>query len=353
MRIGVIGGRALLLEGDDRGVDLATASQGALPSDPQAVFDHWRDVTDWVASAPRLDFEPIDPARLELPTPRPRQVFAIGANYRAHAAEAGVAPPEQPVIFTKFPSCLTGPNDSVVVDSAKVDWEAELVVVMGREARDVSRADAWSYVAGLTVGQDISERAIQRLGPMPQFCIAKSLPGFGPVGPVVVSIDEFSDTDDLALGCAVNGETMQASRTSDFIFSVGQGHASGAEQHGSVDTVGSGLPGDDAELLFDASQHAFMTADVTGHAVAHADDVTPHRLTENLTIEGGYAFDVTGRNAKDFANRIGGTVRHPATGLLHDLQRFDGCRTRVFVVVHLMLDGRAFACAEGETISLD
>ena len=222
MRIGVIGGRALLLEGDDRGVDLATASQGALPSDPQAVFDHWRDVTDWVASAPRLDFEPIDPARLELPTPRPRQVFAIGANYRAHAAEAGVAPPEQPVIFTKFPSCLTGPNDSVVVDSAKVDWEAELVVVMGREARDVSRADAWSYVAGLTVGQDISERAIQRLGPMPQFCIAKSLPGFGPVGPVVVSIDEFSDPDDLALGCAVNGETMQASRTSDFIFSVGE-----------------------------------------------------------------------------------------------------------------------------------
>lgn len=222
MRIGVIGGRALLLEGDDRGVDLATASQGALPSDPQAVFDHWRDVTDWVASSPRLDFQPIDPARLELPTPRPRQVFAIGANYRAHAAEAGVAPPEQPVIFTKFPSCLTGPNDSVVVDSAKVDWEAELVVVMGREARDVSRADAWSYVAGLTVGQDISERAIQRLGPMPQFCIAKSLPGFGPVGPVVVSIDEFSNPDDLALGCAVNGETMQASRTSDFIFSVGE-----------------------------------------------------------------------------------------------------------------------------------
>ncbi len=222
MRIGVIGGRALLLEGDDRGVDLATASQGALPSDPQAVFDHWRDVTDWVASSPRLDFEPIDPARLELPTPRPRQVFAIGANYRAHAAEAGVAPPEQPVIFTKFPSCLTGPNDFVVVDSAKVDWEAELVVVMGREARDVSRADAWSYVAGLTVGQDISERAIQRLGPMPQFCIAKSLPGFGPVGPVVVSIDEFSNPDDLALGCAVNGETMQASRTSDFIFSVGE-----------------------------------------------------------------------------------------------------------------------------------
>ena len=222
MRIGVIGGRALLLEGDDRGVDLATASQGALPSDPQAVFDHWRDVTDWVASSPQLDFQPIDPARLELPTPRPRQVFAIGANYRAHAAEAGVAPPEQPVIFTKFPSCLTGPNDSVVVDSAKVDWEAELVVVMGREARDVSRADAWSYVAGLTVGQDISERAIQRLGPMPQFCIAKSLPGFGPVGPVVASIDEFSNPDDLALGCAVNGETMQASRTSDFIFSVGE-----------------------------------------------------------------------------------------------------------------------------------
>ncbi|MBT9471688.1 MAG: fumarylacetoacetate hydrolase family protein [Pseudomonadota bacterium] len=222
MRIGAINGRAYLLAGEDQGVDLAEASGGALPSDPQQVFERWDDLTVWMASAPSLAFAQIDPAELELPVPRPRQVFAIGANYRAHAAEAGVAPPEQPVVFTKFPSCLTGPNAPVTVVSAKVDWEAELVVVMGREARNVSRADAWSYVAGLTAGQDISERAIQRLGPMPQFSMAKSLAGFGPIGPTIVSIDEFPNPDDLALGCAVNGEVMQSSRTSDFIFSVGE-----------------------------------------------------------------------------------------------------------------------------------
>ncbi len=222
MRIGAVKGRAVLLDRRMMGVDLAEASGGALPSDPQAVFERWPEVLAWRAAAGDLKLQPIDPTTLELPTPRPRQVFAIGANYRAHAAEAGVAPPEQPVIFTKFPSCLTGPSDPVVVGSEKVDWEVELVVVMGREARNVARADAWDHVAGLTVGQDISERTIQRLGPMPQFSMAKSLPGFGPVGPVVVTPDEFENPDDLPLGCAVNGETMQSSRTSDFIFPVGE-----------------------------------------------------------------------------------------------------------------------------------
>lgn len=221
MRLGVIGGRAFLLDRDSRGVDVGIASGGSLPSDPTALFEQWTDLAR-LAASPDLAFESLDVSRLELPTPRPRQVFAIGANYRAHAAEAGFDAPAQPIVFTKFPSCLTGPHDAVVVGSQTVDWEVELVVVMGREARNVSRADAWSYVAGLSVGQDISDRAIQRLGPMPQFSLAKSLPGFGPVGPVIVSPDEFADPDDLALGCSVNGQLMQSSRTSDFIFPVSE-----------------------------------------------------------------------------------------------------------------------------------
>jgi 2,4-diketo-3-deoxy-L-fuconate hydrolase len=222
MRIGVLEGRAFLLTSDNRGADIGEASLGVLPSDPQALYDHWDALRDWAAGLDDTGFTPVDPARLSLPVPMPRQVFAIGANYRAHAAEAGVAPPEQPIIFTKFPSCLTGPTDPVVVPSDKVDWEVELVVVIGRHARNVAAGDAWDHVAGLTVGQDLSERAIQRLGPMPQLSMAKSLPGFGPIGPVVVTPDEFADPDDLALGCAVNGVTMQASRTGDFIFNVGQ-----------------------------------------------------------------------------------------------------------------------------------
>ncbi|PQM26520.1 fumarylacetoacetate hydrolase [Sphingopyxis lindanitolerans] len=221
MRIGCIGGRAWLVTAEGQGVDIAAASGGTLPGDPQALYEKWDDVCAWARDVPADSYAPVDPATFELPVPRPRQVFAIGANYRAHAAEAGVEPPEQPVIFTKFPSCLTGPNDAVAIRHARVDWEVELVVVMGREARDIRAADAWDHVAGLSVGQDISERSIQRLGPMPQFSMAKSLPGFGPVGPVVVTPDEFDDPDDLGLGCAVNGVTMQQSRTGDFIFSVG------------------------------------------------------------------------------------------------------------------------------------
>ncbi|NIJ35941.1 2-keto-4-pentenoate hydratase/2-oxohepta-3-ene-1,7-dioic acid hydratase in catechol pathway [Sphingopyxis panaciterrae] len=222
MRIACIGGRAWLVTASGKGADIEQASDGRFSADPQALFGCWGDLRAWAAGLADDALEPVDASLFELPVPRPRQIFAIGANYRAHAAEAGVAPPEQPVIFTKFPSCLTGPNDAVAIRHERVDWEVELVVVMAREARDVPAADAWDYVAGLAAGQDISERAIQRLGPMPQFSMAKSLPGFGPVGPVVVSVDEFANPDDLELGCAVNGETMQRSRTSDFIFPVGE-----------------------------------------------------------------------------------------------------------------------------------
>ncbi len=221
MRIGSIGGRAWLVTADGLGADIAEASGGRFAPDPQALYDVWDEFRGWSAEVGAERLVPVDPVRFELPVPRPRQVFAIGANYRAHAAEAGVAPPDQPVIFTKFPSCLTGPTDAVAIRHERVDWEVELVVVMGREARNVAAAEAWDHVAGLAAGQDISERSIQRLGPMPQFSMAKSLPGFGPVGPLVVTPDEFANPDDLELGCAVNGVTMQSSRTSDFIFSVG------------------------------------------------------------------------------------------------------------------------------------
>ena len=93
--------------------------------------------------------------------PRPRQVFAIGMNYAAHAAEAGVEIPQLPPTFTKFPTCLTGPDATVALPSEFVDWEVELVVVIGRRAYEVAAGDGWSHVAGLTVGQDLSERIVQ------------------------------------------------------------------------------------------------------------------------------------------------------------------------------------------------
>ena len=123
-------------------------------------------------------------------------------------------------MFAKFQSSLTGPDSIVTLPSDGVDWEVELVVVIGREAREVPVEKGWDYVAGLTVGQDLSWREVQTRGPAPQFSIGKSYPGFSPIGPVVVTPDEFADKDDLAIGCSLDGEVLQEGRTSDLIFSV-------------------------------------------------------------------------------------------------------------------------------------
>lgn len=220
MRIANAAGRAVLIR-EDGIVDIATASGGSLPDDPQAVFDHWdelRTLADRVSSADA----PLERHDLVAPVPRPRQVFAIGLNYAAHAAEAGLEQPVFPPTFTKFPTCLTGPEATVELPSEFVDWEVELVVVMGRRAYEVAAGDGWRHVAGLTVGQDLSERIVQTRPPAPQFSLGKSFPGFGPIGPWIVSPDELNDPDDLALGCTVNGEEVQKSRTSDLIFGVGE-----------------------------------------------------------------------------------------------------------------------------------
>jgi 2-keto-4-pentenoate hydratase/2-oxohepta-3-ene-1,7-dioic acid hydratase in catechol pathway len=163
---------------------------------------------------------PLDLRALEAPVPRPRQVFAIGMNYAAHAAEAGVDAPEFPPTFTKFPTCIAGPDAEVGLPSTFVDWEVELVVVIGERAYEVASGKGWTHVAGLMVGQDLSERVVQLRPPAPQFSLGKSFPGFGPIGPWIVTPDELENPDDLAISCTLNGEEVQKSRTSDLIFGV-------------------------------------------------------------------------------------------------------------------------------------
>jgi 2-keto-4-pentenoate hydratase/2-oxohepta-3-ene-1,7-dioic acid hydratase in catechol pathway len=152
--------------------------------------------------------------------PRPRQVFAIGMNYRDHADETGLGVPASPSTFTKFPTCITGPSAQVPLPPGDVDWEVELVVVLGRTARNVSASRAWDHVAGVCVGQDLSERKLQLIPPSPQFSLGKSHPGFGPTGPYLVTPDELGDPDDLALDCTLNGEQVQQGRTRDMLFPV-------------------------------------------------------------------------------------------------------------------------------------
>ncbi|MQA85009.1 MAG: fumarylacetoacetate hydrolase [Streptosporangiales bacterium] len=232
MKVANVAGRLALVVGEgaaERAVDVGRASDGRLPSDPGEAYGHWDELRAWAAEASaagarRLDelAEPLDPRRLGEPSPSPRQVFAIGLNYRDHAAEAGQDVPTVPQVFTKFPTCLAGPYADVVLPSDRVDWEVELVVVIGRRAEDVAEADAWSYVAGLTLGQDISERRVQFATKPPQFSMGKSYPTFGPIGPVLVTADEFADPDDLELGCRVGDEEVQRARTSLMIFTIPQ-----------------------------------------------------------------------------------------------------------------------------------
>jgi 2,4-didehydro-3-deoxy-L-rhamnonate hydrolase len=223
MRIANLAGRLVIVTHDGtKALDVEQASQGRFSAGPQAVYDRWEEFTAWAAGADLAAAAPFAAADLGAPAPAPRQVLAIGLNYAAHAAESGFAVPEEPtVMFTKWQSCITGPVTEVELpDGGHTDWEIELVAVIGRLAFQVSAADAWSHVAGLTAGQDLSERILQGAGPSPQFSLGKSLPGFGPTGPWLVTTDEFENPDDLELGCSVNGNQMQKSRTSDLIFSV-------------------------------------------------------------------------------------------------------------------------------------
>jgi 2-keto-4-pentenoate hydratase/2-oxohepta-3-ene-1,7-dioic acid hydratase in catechol pathway len=203
-------------------VDVEKASDGLFSSDPQAVFDRWAEFTSWAQSpaARQAQRFSLCEGRLGAPVPRPRQVFALALNYAGHAGESSFEIPEQPSVFTKYPTSLAGPCETVPLPSAVVDWEVELVAVIASRAHHVGEQDAWRHVAGLTVGQDLSERLVQLAGPAPQFSLGKSFPGFSPTGPVLVTPDEFADPDDLAIGCAVDGETMQDSRTSRMIFSI-------------------------------------------------------------------------------------------------------------------------------------
>lgn len=221
MRIANVGGRLQLMTGETTGVDVETASNGRFSADPSAVYDRWSDFVEWVAAAGELsgvvEFAPED---FGPPVPFPKQTFALGLNFRDHAEETGLAIPDEIQVFTKWSSAFTGPIAEVkLVPGDLIDWEVELVVVIGKGGRDIAEADAWDHVAGLTMGQDISARRHQGRGTR-QFSLAKSYRNYAPMGPVVVSVDELANKDDIKLGSSVDDEVMQDGRTGDMIFPV-------------------------------------------------------------------------------------------------------------------------------------
>ncbi len=217
MKFANVNGRATIVMGD-RIADVEDVSDGRFRAEPMEVYEEWPLFVDFARTVTRTT-GPLVESDLGNPAPAPRQVFAIGINYRSHAEETGAALPEVPITFTKFPACLAGPFDDLPVVGESTDWEVELVVVLGRLADRVDEASAWAHVAGVTVGQDVSDRALQYAAGA-QFSLGKSRRGYGPMGPWLVTPDELADPDDLPLGCMVSGEKMQEARTSELIFSV-------------------------------------------------------------------------------------------------------------------------------------
>ncbi len=161
--------------------------------------------------------------RLGVPLVRPSKIVCVGLNYAKHAAESGMEVPQEPVLFFKATSALVGPNDDIIIPkgSEKTDWEVELAIVIGAKASYVKETDALDHVAGYVLHNDVSERAFQ-LERSGQWVKGKSCDSFAPVGPFIATKDEIADPNNLDLWLKLNGEMMQDSNTSDFIFNIQQ-----------------------------------------------------------------------------------------------------------------------------------
>lgn len=161
-------------------------------------------------------------APLLAPIPDPEKIICIGLNYADHAAESGAKVPAEPVVFNKFPTAICGPDAEIVLPrlSSQVDYEAELVVIIGRTGRAIPRDQAWEYIAGYTCGHDVSARDWQLAKPGGQWLLGKTFDRFAPCGPALVTADEVDDPGQLDIRLRLNGTTMQQSNTRQLIFPI-------------------------------------------------------------------------------------------------------------------------------------
>jgi 2-keto-4-pentenoate hydratase/2-oxohepta-3-ene-1,7-dioic acid hydratase in catechol pathway len=161
-------------------------------------------------------------ATLRAPVPGPQKIVCLGLNYRDHAAESGMEVPKEPILFSKYPSALIGHQGEIVLPevSTEVDYEAELVVVVGKGGRHIPRERAMEHVAGYTIGHDVSARDWQLHKPGKQWMTGKTFDTFAPVGPALVTADEVPDPHNLGIRLRLNGKTMQDSNTNQLIFRV-------------------------------------------------------------------------------------------------------------------------------------
>ncbi|CAM4274949.1 fumarylacetoacetate hydrolase family protein [Zobellia nedashkovskayae] len=180
-----------------------------------------QELSDWLEKNERNCPIVSDDVRLGSPLVRPSKIVCVGLNYAKHAAESGMTIPKEPVLFFKATSAIVGPNDDVIIpkNSEKSDWEVELAVVIGKKASYVEEKDALDHVAGYVLHNDYSERAFQ-IEKEGQWCKGKGCDTFAPLGPFIATADEIKDPNNLNLWLKLNGEKIQDSNTSDFIFNI-------------------------------------------------------------------------------------------------------------------------------------
>jgi len=219
-KLGTVGGKAVLIK-DDHYFDVASLSNGAISSDSVEALKFQSELSELYDTLSKESATGnLSEIELGNPVPKSPNCYAVGLNYRKHAEESGMDIPEVPMIFTKHTSCFVGPKANVEMRSDYVDWEVELVVVIGKEGKNISKENALEHVAGLCVGQDISDRPTQFATTPAMFNLGKSFDTYGPMGPALVSLDLLENCENLDIECKLNGETVQKSNTSDLIFNV-------------------------------------------------------------------------------------------------------------------------------------
>jgi 2-keto-4-pentenoate hydratase/2-oxohepta-3-ene-1,7-dioic acid hydratase in catechol pathway len=218
------GPRAAVLHGEDY-IDLH-ATDPDLPTGVRALLEAGPDALHAAARAPDAH-KPVayraDRAQLLAPVPDPRKIICLGLNYRDHAAEGGAPIPKDPVLFSKYATALIGPGQAIVLPpvSREVDYEAELVLVVGKRGRNLSAREAPGCVAGYTVGHDVSARDWQLRKDGKQWMVGKTFDTFAPTGPHLVTADEVPDPHRLPIRLRLNGQLMQNGNTEEMIFRVG------------------------------------------------------------------------------------------------------------------------------------
>ena len=219
-KLGTVDGKAVLIK-DDHYFDVASLSDGAISSDSVEALKFQTELSDLYETLSENNATGnLSEVELGNPVPKSPNCYAVGLNYRKHAEESGMDIPEVPMIFTKHTSCFVGPKANVEMRSDYVDWEVELVAVIGKEGKNIPKENALEHVAGLCVGQDISDRPAQFATTPAMFNLGKSFDTYGPMGPALVSLDLLENCESLDIECKLNGETVQKSNTSDLIFNI-------------------------------------------------------------------------------------------------------------------------------------